>query len=230
MNYGAAIKAAKDMKGKFGDRVCIYTILVGNDPGAKTLLKKIADEGQCGFSVNAEDIASSGDMANFVEKVFLAKAPPKAPEPPKPAVVPAGPKDSDGDGVYDNVDQCPGTPKGARVDSRGCWVLQNVLFDFDKSNTKSEYNSILDEAVEVLKKNPSLKIVIQGHTDSIGTAEYNIKLSERRAKAVMKYFVKNGIEKERLSTIGYGLTKPIASNKTSEGRALNRRVLLKPIR
>ncbi|MFH0844158.1 MAG: cell envelope biogenesis protein OmpA, partial [Pseudomonadota bacterium] len=139
MNHAAAINAAKALKGQFGDRICIYTVLIGNDPKGKTLMGKITDAGLCGFSVDADRIASSGEMADFVEKVFLAKAPPKPAAPAKPAApVKAGPRDSDGDGVFDDVDRCPGTPMGARVDSKGCWILENVLFDFDKTVIKSQ--------------------------------------------------------------------------------------------
>jgi len=139
------------------------------------------------------------------------------------------PLDSDGDGVPDYQDQCPETPMGAKVDKRGCWVIEGVKFDFNKWIIKPAYTPVLDEVMTVLKKNPDLKLEIQGHTDNIGTAQYNQRLSEKRASAVMKYLVQKGIEKKRLSTIGYGLKRPIASNATPEGRARNRRAELRPI-
>ena len=89
---------------------------------------------------------------------------------------------------------------------------------------------MLDEVVKVLKKNPGLRVEFGGHTDSVGTAAYNMKLSQRRANAVKAYLVNMGIDAQRLSTAGYGLTKPVASNDTVEGRSLNRRVEIKPIR
>jgi len=137
--------------------------------------------------------------------------------------------DSDGDGVPDNLDKCPGTPKGARVNKDGCWVLEEVLFDFDKYNIKPQFYYFLDEAAVVFEKNPGLRVRIEGHTDNIGTAAYNKKLSLRRAKAVMEYLIKKGIPKESLSIEGFGFTRPIATNETEEGRALNRRVELTPI-
>jgi len=88
---------------------------------------------------------------------------------------------------------------------------------------------MLDEAVSILKRNPEMKVEIDGHTDNMGPAAYNMNLSERRAKAIMKYFVDKGVEAERLTTKGFGFTKPAASNKTKEGRAKNRRVQLTPI-
>ena len=83
--------------------------------------------------------------------------------------------------------------------------------------------------MKVLKNNPSLKIRIEGNTDNIGTAKYNMGLSNRRAKSVLEYLVKAGINKNRLSTVGYGFSRPIATNITPEGRALNRRVELTPL-
>ncbi len=134
------------------------------------------------------------------------------------------PMDSDGDGIIDTLDQCPRTPKGATVNECGCWVCKDVNFDFDKSNIKPEYYSNLDMQVDFLKRNPDITVEIQGHTDNIGPKEYNQRLSERRARAVMNYLVENGISKERLSAKGYGFSIPMASNETKEGRAKNRRV------
>jgi OOP family OmpA-OmpF porin len=151
---------------------------------------------------------------------------------PKPAPMPK-PKptrlDTDGDGVYNDQDKCPATPKGAKVDFRGCWVIGGINFDFDKSNIKEEFYPTLDEVQAVLKNNPILNVMIEGHTDGIGTAAYNQRLSERRAQAVKEYFVKAGIESHRMNAVGYGLTKPIASNDTEEGRAKNRRVEVTPV-
>jgi flagellar motor protein MotB len=138
--------------------------------------------------------------------------------------------DSDGDGVPDDRDQCPDTPIGARVDERGCWILANVLFDYNKAIVKPQFYPILDEAIEVLKRNPQVRIRIQGHTCDIGGPKYNMGLSQRRANAVMKYFIQKGIAKERLSTIGFGLTKPVAPNDSEANRAKNRRVELEPIK
>ena len=101
-----------------------------------------------------------------------------------------------------------------------------LTFDTNKWNIKSKFFKDLDEVVTVLKKNPNLKIEIQGHTDNIGSAKYNQILSAKRAKAVMEYLVKKGVDPSRLTYAGYGFSMPIASNKTAEGRAQNRRVEL----
>jgi outer membrane beta-barrel protein len=138
--------------------------------------------------------------------------------------------DSDKDGVYDYLDKCPGTPYGATVDERGCWVIKGVQFDTARWDIKPLFYPILDNIVYILQRNPSLRVEVQGHTDNRGSAAYNKKLSENRARAVMEYFIERGIERSRLSAVGYGLSRPAASNMTEVGRAKNRRVELKPIR
>ena len=140
------------------------------------------------------------------------------------------PLDSDGDGVYDYLDQCPGTPVGATVNDAGCWVLQHLRFATNKHAITGEMHATLNAVVVVLKKNPDLRVEIGGHTDSMGDAVYNQKLSERRAVAVHDYLVSKGIDADRLTARGYGNPRPIATNDAPEGRARNRRVQLDPIR
>ena len=139
------------------------------------------------------------------------------------------PLDSDKDGVPDYVDECPKTPLGAKVNKEGCWIIENVLFDFDKYDIKPRYYSLLDQVLRVLKQNPSLKMELHGHADIIGTSQYNQKLSERRANEVLKYFVKKGVDRRRLSAKGFGYRRPIAPSHTEWGRALNRRVEFVPL-
>ncbi len=139
--------------------------------------------------------------------------------------------DSDGDGVADADDACPDTPVGAKVDSRGCWVLNiDYLFDFDKSMVKVQYYPFLDELAVVMKNNPAMKVEIQGHTDSIGTNAYNQGLSMRRAKAIRAYLAKKVRDPSLLTAVGFGEEKPAYSNDTKEGQANNRRVELHPIK
>jgi OOP family OmpA-OmpF porin len=131
--------------------------------------------------------------------------------------------------VYDYADQCPGTPKGAVVDERGCWVIRGVQFATAKYTIRPSSYPILDQVVEVLSKNPSLRVEVDGHTDSTGSAAFNQTLSEQRAEAVLEYFVSKGISRGRLTARGFGPRNPVASNATAEGRAQNRRVELKPL-
>lgn len=210
------IQALKD---QYGSSICFYPIQVGNAPEGMAFLSEVARIGDCGFLTNADDLLSGDAMAMFVEKVFLSKA---------GSVAEKTMKDSDGDGVYDEYDQCPGTPVGAKVNAVGCWTLDNVLFDFDKSVIKPDAYSLLDEVVVILEKNPAMSIELQGHTDNIGTKEYNMGLSMRRANAVARYLVDKGILRSRLATTGYGYANPVALNGTEFGRALNRRVEIHP--
>ena len=140
--------------------------------------------------------------------------------------------DSDGDGIPDYLDKCPDTPKGDRVDNNGCSLpkvihLKGVNFDNDLATLRPDAIAILDDAVTTLKRYPGMKIEVAGHTDSNSTPEHNLDLSDRRAKAVMDYFVAKGVAADRLTSKGYGLTQPIADNHTAEGRAQNRRVELR---
>jgi len=233
MVYDAVKKSAANLKAQYGNRICFYAVQIGVDPEGKKLLEQVVETGQCGYFVTMDQISSSEGMADFVANIFLKKAPPK-PEPVKEVVKEIIVEkvvilDSDGDGVPDNLDKCPGTPRGAKVNQFGCWILENVLFDFDKSNIKPQFYGLLDDAATVFEKNPSIRVEIEGNTDNIGTAAYNMKLSLKRAEAVMNYLINKGVAKERLSAKGYGFTKPIATNATEEGRALNRRVELTPI-
>lgn len=102
-------------------------------------------------------------------------------------------------------------------------VVDNIHFDFDKWYIRKDSINILDKLVDMMKANPHLKVEVWGHTDSIGDNAYNQKLSEKRADAVCDYIIKHGISPERISSKGFGETKPIASNETKEGRQNNRR-------
>ncbi len=113
------------------------------------------------------------------------------------------------------------------VEVREKIVLRGINFDFDKSNIKPEFMPVLDEAVEILKENPDIKVIIEGHTDWTGPEKYNQGLSERRAASVCSYLVEKGIAQNSLETVGYGEADPIADNHTREGRSMNRRVVFK---
>ena len=108
-------------------------------------------------------------------------------------------------------------------------VLKNIFFDFKKYDLKPESQAELDRLVQFLQDNPTVKIQIEGHTDNIGATPDNQKLSENRAKSVVGYLKSKGIKLERLLTKGFGASKPIADNKTEEGRAQNRRTELKVV-
>ncbi|MBW2658325.1 MAG: OmpA family protein [Deltaproteobacteria bacterium] len=150
---------------------------------------------------------------------------------PVAAVVETDCIDSDGDTVCDEIDVCEATPKGVKVDERGCWTLEQAyLFDFDKAEVKSEFFPLLDNIAKIMSDNPKMTLQLEGHTDSVGSMEYNQGLSERRANAIKDSLVKRSmVDAKRLNTAGFGETKPITTNETEEGRAKNRRVDLKPV-
>lgn len=142
--------------------------------------------------------------------------------------------DSDGDGVLDAVDVCPNTPAGDRVDDKGCSLprnltLEGVNFDYNADVLRPDSLAILDVATATLKRYPALKVEVAGHTDSRGSYEHNLELSQRRAQAVMDYFIARGIAADRLSAKGYGEMEPVASNYLEPGRTKNRRVELRSL-
>jgi len=108
--------------------------------------------------------------------------------------------------------------------------LQHVYFDFNSYELLPSSKAELDKWVSILKKNPSIHISVEGHTDNIGSREYNMYLSRMRALAVRNYFIEHGIDSTRIQYVGYGDTKPLAPNDTEENRALNRRTEIKIIK
>ncbi len=137
--------------------------------------------------------------------------------------------DDDGDGVINSADKCPNTPAGAKVDGNGCvveqtLVMRDITFDFDSARLTTNAQRLMENAVAFLRSDSSARITIAGHTDSRGSDSYNLKLSRDRANEVRDYLVGYGIEANRLQAVGYGETRPVASNDNESGRELNRRV------
>lgn len=152
---------------------------------------------------------------------------------PQPAaaapLVPVASGDSDGDGVPDNLDKCPGTLPGLKVDATGCavpqvFVLKGVSFDFDSTRLGVNAQTILEDVLKTMEGQPSMKVEIAGHTDNYGSDEYNRDLSQRRADAVKDHLIGKGIGSDRLRSTGYGESEPVASNDNDFGREQNRRV------
>lgn len=142
--------------------------------------------------------------------------------------------DADGDGVPDSRDACPDTPRNYAVDERGCPIMMNevaridlsVQFDFDQSVVKPEFFEDIRRVADFLAANDDVVAVVEGHTDSAGSDEYNQGLSERRAAAVRLVLIERfGVSAARVSSVGYGESRPVTSNATAEGRAQNRRVV-----
>ncbi|HVK87914.1 MAG TPA: OmpA family protein [Kofleriaceae bacterium] len=148
----------------------------------------------------------------------------------------AGCPDADGDGVAEPPDLCPDTP--GPVDNNGCprykdivitrkhiELNQKIFFAYDKADILPKSYALLDEVAIAFKDYPGLKVRIEGHTDSRGSLKHNMKLSQARADSVKQYMLDHGVTEDRiLSSIGYGPTQPLETNKTDEGRERNRRV------
>jgi OmpA-OmpF porin, OOP family len=146
--------------------------------------------------------------------------------------------DNDKDTVLDVKDQCPNEIGSTTQEPLGCptkpalvvvtdcevKITQQIHFEFNKDKIRPESFPVLDAVVEVLQKNPEIKIEVQGHTDNKGSAKYNKDLSNRRAASVRKYLNARGITNDRLTSMGYGFDRPLVDNSTEQNRALNRRV------
>ncbi len=135
--------------------------------------------------------------------------------------------DSDKDGVADKDDKCPN--RGGNVDANGCpkrIYIAPYYFDSGSRNifAKSDFNDVLDNVVAIMGANPTITVSVNGHTDDRGSESGNQKLSEKRAKQVMEYLIKKGVDPARLNSAGYGESQPIGDNTTAEGRKQNRRV------
>ena len=152
------------------------------------------------------------------------------------------PLDSDGDGVTDDADRCPNTPAGTRVDAAGCpvvvavldtaktLVLEGVNFRTGSAALTPGGRAMLLRAVELLKASPNVRVEIGGHTDSRGSDRANARLALARSTTVKSTLTAAGVDAGRLEVRGYGESSPRATNRTTAGRGLNRRVELKPIR
>jgi OOP family OmpA-OmpF porin len=142
--------------------------------------------------------------------------PPPPPTPPPPPVVKS---------------MCPDAPAGVALDANGCpikgdVVLEGVTFETNSAVLSGDSKPVLDTVAKGLKEHPRLVVELQGHTDSTGSPNYNVALSERRAESVRDYLLNQGVSSSQLSAKGYGQTQPIAPNTTAAGRAQNRRVVM----
>ena len=140
-------------------------------------------------------------------------------------------EDTDTDGVIDGKDRCPDTPTGSTVNDEGCiafegktFSLKGVKFRTGRADILPASESELKRAAQVLRDNPQIRVEVAGHTDNRGGKAKNTKLSQQRANRVKAYMVKLGIKADRMTTKGYGSSQPIKSNKTTKGRAANRRI------
>ena len=127
------------------------------------------------------------------------------------------------------MDQCPDTPHGVKVDAHGCpcELTAELRFSTASATLSADDKTKLDWIVGQLKRMDWTSGVIEGHTDNVGKKAYNQKLSERRAVAVREYLASEGVSTKRITVEGFGESKPVADNSTADGRAHNRRVVLR---
>ncbi len=179
------------------------------------------DKAGCPFDNDGDGLVNEEDQCPDVPGIIALKGCP----------------DSDGDGVADNEDRCP-TVRGT-IANKGCpemekedvkkitQIASSIYFESNSDKLKPVSLPQLDALAEIMKKYDAANLSIEGHTDSNGDDAYNLSLSQKRCETVKNYLMSKGIFESRLSATGYGETKPIADNKTPEGRAKNRRVELK---
>ena len=214
----AIMDAITKVNAEYGSKLCVYAIQVGYTLNGKELSEQIVQNVEGGYTVNADKLATPAAMAAFVEKVVshdcshykqlvakpvekvvIVAAEPKAEE----KVVAAVTETKAEEKVVAAVAETKAEEKVVIL------AFEDVHFDFDKSTLKPEAQTILKRNVQILKDNPKVKVRIAGYTSASGTEAYNQKLSERRANAVQKYLINEGIiAPDRLSTIGYGETNP----------------------
>lgn len=208
----AALKLGVGLQGDVG-RVGIRTELAYRAVGidgtrAQLLMDDPAPENNDGEDWYGDVLASVGIVVPLGPE-------PEAPVAPAPVTPNCADSDSDGDGVNDCDDKCPGSQAGQTIGPDGCPVpvsidLKGVNFDFDKSTLRPDAIAILNEAIEILKRYPDLRVEVAGHTDECGTDEYNQGLSERRSRAVYDYLTSNGIDAGRMAgPNGYGESRPL---------------------
>ena len=209
---GPALKLGVGLQGDVG-RVGIRTELAYRAVGINdTEAQLVMDDP---FPENNDGEDWYGDVLASVGIIVPLGPEPEAPVAPAPVAPNCADSDSDGDGVNDCDDKCPGSQAGQTIGPDGCPVpvsidLKGVNFDFDKSTLRPDAIAILNEAIEILKRYPDLRVEVAGHTDECGTDEYNQGLSERRARAVYDYLTSNGVDAGRMTgPNGYGESRPL---------------------
>lgn len=180
------------------------------------------------YSADYQEILKERPVSQPIVKQPVAKV-----VAPIPIVVIEQPKaiklDDDKDGVFNDTDKCPNTPKGYKVDADGCPQSVSLHLNFKTGSDvlPQTADKDINTLVHFMQDNPAAIIEIIGHTDNVGAAAKNLQLSKNRAHSLAVRIIENGIPETRISSDGKGLTQPIASNKTKTGKAQNRRIDVK---
>jgi OOP family OmpA-OmpF porin len=213
VNTKATVEAAGKLKADFGDKLCLYTVQVGNVPGGKAFAQQIVGAAACGDYATADELVSPAAMAAFVQKVLLEDA---AALKAKKAAEEAAAR------AKKEAEDAAAAAAAAKA-AKGREMLDPVHFDFDKSVLRAQDRAILNKHVEWLKAHKDTSVLVEGHCDEVGTTEYNLALGERRAAEAKKYLVNSGIAAARISTISFGEERPADPGHSEAAHAKNRR-------
>jgi OOP family OmpA-OmpF porin len=201
-NVGSdALQAARAMHEKYPN-VCFDALSFSEDEKGKATLKGISQLGDCLYVEASELSGNPAAVDRLAKEIFYTAE------------------------VHEVMQEV--VPVEAAAVIPEAITLEGVKFGFDKYGLSPQDKMNLDQDLQKLSNQPDLSIVIKGYTDSTGPEEYNQKLSEQRAQAVYDYLTSKGISGERMKTIGYGESDPVADNSTAQGRALNRRAEISP--
>jgi OOP family OmpA-OmpF porin len=192
------VEVLNGMYSKYGDRICFHFISFAQTPDEKALVSQMAGVNPCASVTQAHALVQDDARKDFVENIFY-----------------------DTRQVADKPAPKPEPKPEPRVEIPN---IENVQFEFDTSKITPKYAEELKKAAEMLKQHPDKQIIVKGYTCNMGPAQYNMKLSERRAQAVADFLMNQGVEKNRIKTKAYGEEKPRYDNSTKEGRVLNRQV------
>ena len=248
----AAIAESAYLKKAFGGSICFYPIYLGNTPKSEARMQQFKRIGGCGTFSTYADVDSPEEMTNFVESVFFAKK--RNFTPPTPTTTASDATNVDPEATAANeqteVVKEPYEPElvgdieeetiaeDTLVDDdviiierqlphdKVVTIELHVEFDLNKATVKEEFSSDIQNIADFMNQYPETEVLLEGHTCSLGSAEYNLALSKKRAKAVENSLVKSfNIDPQRIKTRGAGETEPLADNATEEGRVRNRRVM-----
>jgi len=205
-----AVKAVRQLKKEYGEHLCVYPIWNGNPDELEGYqnLQQLTAAACCGFTIKADALLQEGRVSTYLKQILYDFH---------------TPTDTDCDGVIDAKDICPHTPLSAKTDKLGCWSIDPIYFATDKSKIRLRHIPILRELAEILRENPKLVLLVKGNTDDVATYQYNIILSDKRAKSVRRYLVNHGVGRQQVTTEADSFSNPIRSNDTAEGRQANRR-------
>ncbi|WP_051321535.1 OmpA family protein [Chrysiogenes arsenatis] len=196
----APLAVLEGLKSQYKDRLCVHFISVADEaPNRASIADMAALFSGCGASVTAADLQDKTKRDAFISKVFYEMV-------AKPAAVAPAPVAKPKPVVEDVV------------------VLRGIQFDFDRADIKEQWQSVLQEGAAIIKRNTGKKVVLEGHTCSLGSEAYNQGLSQRRANAVRAFLIEQGVSASQIQAIGKGELQPRYDNTTSDGRAMNRRV------